>query len=196
MSTAVNSFISSVKSICPEMSEEDLSFFESKLFMKTYRRKEVYLEAGEIQTSIGFVAEGLVRSYYVDQNGDEINTGFYSEGNYATHYASYLNQKPSSYSIQCLEPTVLVGFTFKDHQMLYQHSENFERYGRRITEAILIQQQERIESFVFDSAEKRYLDFIEKNKLLFNRISISQLSSYLGIERQSLTRIRQKLAHH
>jgi DNA-binding MarR family transcriptional regulator len=57
-------------------------------------------------------------------------------------------------------------------------------------------QQRRIESFLFENAETRYLDFIKENPDLFNRVSLSYLASYLGIERQSLTRIRKKLAHH
>ena len=57
-------------------------------------------------------------------------------------------------------------------------------------------QQRRIESFLFDNAETRYLDFVKENPNLLNRVSLSYLASFLGIERQSLTRIRKKLAHH
>jgi DNA-binding MurR/RpiR family transcriptional regulator len=71
-----------------------------------------------------------------------------------------------------------------------------EKYGRLVAENILKEQQNRIESFLFANAEKRYLDFINGNPNLFNRVSISYLSSYLGIDRRSLTRIRKKLAYH
>jgi Mn-dependent DtxR family transcriptional regulator len=57
-------------------------------------------------------------------------------------------------------------------------------------------QQRRIESFLFENAETRYLDFIKENLDLFNRVSLSNLASFLGIERQTLTRIRKKLANH
>jgi CRP-like cAMP-binding protein len=77
---------------------------------------------------------------------------------------------------------------------MYQQSPKFERYGRLIAEEILKRQQTRIESFIFQTAEERYLDFMKQHPALFNRISLSHLCSYLGIERQSLTRIRQKLA--
>jgi DNA-binding MarR family transcriptional regulator len=54
-------------------------------------------------------------------------------------------------------------------------------------------QQKRIESFLFENAETRYLEFVQENPDLFNRVSLSHLASFLGIERQSLTRIRKKL---
>jgi hypothetical protein len=70
----------------------------------------------------------------------------------------------------------------------------FERNGRLIAEEVLRQQQRRIESFQFDSAEQRYLDFIKEHPELFNRVSLTHLSSFLGIERPSLSRIRKRIA--
>ena len=63
-----------------------------------------------------------------------------------------------------------------------------------IPEEVLKMQQRRIERFLFDNAENRYLNFVNEYPDLFNRVSVSYLASYLGIERQSLTRIRKKLA--
>jgi len=57
-----------------------------------------------------------------------------------------------------------------------------ERYGRLIAEEILKRQQARIESFIFQTTEKRYTDFTERNPTLFNTVSLSHLCSYLGIE--------------
>ncbi len=69
-----------------------------------------------------------------------------------------------------------------------------ERYGRLVAEEVLKIQQKRIESFLFETAEDRYIKFINEDPDLFNRVSISHLCSYLGIERQTLTRIRKKLS--
>jgi hypothetical protein len=62
-----------------------------------------------------------------------------------------------------------------------------------VAEEVVVMQQSRIESFLFENAEQRYLNFISGNPNLFNRISLTYLSSYLGIERQSLSRIRKYL---
>ncbi|WP_232074264.1 Crp/Fnr family transcriptional regulator [Spirosoma aureum] len=178
------------------MTEAELSQFASKLRFTELKKKEVFLQSGEIQKAIGFVTKGLVRSFFIDQDGNERTVGFYPEGDYATHYPAFISQKPSKYAIQCLEPTTFACLSFEDMQWIYQQSQNFEKYGRLVAEEILKRQQARIESFVFQTAEERYLDFIKQHPALFNRVSLSHLCSYLGIERQSLTRIRQKIAHH
>ena len=59
----------------------------------------------------------------------------------------------------------------------------------------LCHKQERIDSFIFDNAETRYMNFLKSNPDLNNRITVTMLSSYLGIERQTLTRIRKKILY-
>jgi len=188
-------FLKSVGAICPGLTDFELTKFASKFTFKELKKKDLFLQSGKVQKAIGFIAKGLVRSFLIDQGGNEITVGFYAEGDYATHYPAFVTQKPSRYSIQCLEPTTMGYLTFEDMQWIYRQSPNFERYGRLVAEEILKRQQARIESFIFQTAEERYLDFVKNHPALFNRVSLSHLCSFLGIERQTLTRIRQKLAH-
>jgi len=195
MTQALEIYIKSIKSFCPEFTDQEVGEFISRLHFVQLNKKDFFLESGKIQKSIGFICKGLVRSSYVDPYGNEITVGFYAEEDYATHYPSFISQKPSNYSIQCLEATTFACLSYEDIQAMYRRSGNIEKYGRLVAEEILKRQQERIESFIFQSAEERYLHFIKNHSSLFNRISLSHLCSFLGIERQSLTRIRQKLAH-
>jgi len=195
MQPETNTYIQSVKIICPNIPGGELDQFASLLTVKELKKKDLFLQSGKVQKAIGFIAKGLVRSFFIDEQGNEITVGFYPEGDYATHYPAFITRKPSRYTIQCLEPTTMVCLSFEDLQMVYQQMPAFQQYGRLVAEEILKRQQARIESFIFQTAEERYLDFIEHYPTLFNRISLSQLCSYLGIERQTLTRIRQKLAH-
>lgn len=188
-------FMNSIREVCPSMTELELSLFASKLKFAALQKKALFLESGDTQKLLGFVTKGLIRSFYIDKDGNERTVGFYSEGDYATHYPSFITRKPSKYSIQCLEPTTFACLSLEDLQWLYGQSQNFEKYGRLVAEEVLKQQQARIESFVFQTAEERYLDFMQQHSTLFNRVSLSHLCSFLGIERQSLTRIRQKIAH-
>ena len=118
---------------------------------------------------------------------------FINENNYATDYPSFIRQTPSKYSIQCLESSIIIKLSYDKIQEGYKRFKNSEMYGRLMAEQVLTIQHDRIESFLFEAAEKRYLNFMEKNKDIIHRISLSDLSSYLGIERPSLSRIRNKL---
>ena len=175
MEPATEIFITSVKTICPGLSDAELDQFTSILTIRELEKKEIFLQSGKVQKAIGFITKGLVRSSYIDHDGNEITVGFYSEGDYSTHYPAFIARKPSSYTIQCIEPTTMVCMTYDEIQQIYKLHPVFERYGRLIAEEILKRQQARIESFIFQSAEERYLDFIQQHPTLFNRISLSLL---------------------
>ena len=196
LKNAINTYLKSFQAICPNATIEELNYLESGLSVVELKPKHFFIHANTMQKEIGFVYSGLLRAFYIDNNGNEISVNFIRENRYATHYSAFITQTPSKYYFQCLEPTVLVTISYKHIQEGYERFPIFERYGRLVAEAVLKIQQKRIEGVLFDNAETRYLDFIKENPDLFNRVSLSYLASYLGIERQSLTRIRKKLASH
>ncbi len=196
MKDAINAYLISVKTLCPQVTTAGLDFLASGLTVSDLKPKHFYLHANTIQKEIGFVYSGLLRAFYIDNNGDEISVNFVRENRYLTHYPAFITQTPSKYYFQCLEPSIVVNLPYKHIQECYNRFPDLDRYGRLVAEEALKVLHRRIESFLFDNAETRYLNFIDENPDLFNRVSLSYLSSYLGIERQSLTRIRKKLTHN
>lgn len=196
MKAAINAYLNSVRALCPKVTDAELDYLLTGLTVSELKPKHFYIHANTIQKEVGFVFSGLLRAFYIDNSGNEISVNFIRENLYATHYSAFITQTPGKYYFQCLEPTIIVNLTYKHIQDSYNNFPNLERYGRLIAEQVLTIQQRRIESFLFDNAETRYLDFIKENRDLFNRVSLSYLSSYLGMERQSLTRIRKKLVHN
>jgi len=193
---AINTYLNSVKVLCPKVTTVELDYLTSGLTVSDLKPKHFYIHANTIQKKIGFVFSGLLRTFYIDNNGNQISVNFVRENRYVTHYPAFITQTPSKYYFQCIEPTIVVNLAYNHIQEGYDRFPILERYGRLVAEEALKIQHRRIESFLFDNAETRYLDFIEENPDLFNRVSLSYLSSYLGIERQSLTRIRKKLTRN
>ena len=193
MEKAIQRYINSYTKICPNLTQEELDFIKKRVTVTELQNKEFYLKSGDIQKEMGFVFQGLLRSFYVDSNGNEITIAFIQEDSYAADYSVFITQKPSKFYIQCLEPCIMVNLPYISIQDAYLEFKNFEKYGRLIAESILVNRQNRIESFLFENAKERYLNFANQNPNLLNRISLTHLSSYLGVERQSLSRIRNKL---
>lgn len=190
----MNTYLNAVRTLCPNVSHTALNYLKSGLRVVELQPKHFFIHANVIQQEIGFVFQGLIRAFYIDNQGNEITVNFVQENRYATHYTAFITRTPGKYYFQCIEPTILVNLSYDHIQTGYDKFPDIERYGRLIAEEVLKFQQKRIESFLFDKAEQRYLDFIKENPDLFNRVSLSHLSSFLGMERQTLTRIRQKLA--
>ncbi|MFC6097493.1 Crp/Fnr family transcriptional regulator [Flavobacterium qiangtangense] len=183
-----------IKEICPEITESELQSFTDGLTVTHINKNGFYINAGEIQKRGGFLTKGLIRAFYTDKFGNEKNIYFVPENEYAFHYASFIDGKASPLSFQCLEKSTIINFSGDHLRKAFEQIPRFERYGRLLVESKLKIQQERLESLLYKDAEQLYVDFITNYSQLFNRISLSQLCSYLGVERQTLTRIRKKIS--
>jgi CRP-like cAMP-binding protein len=194
MTNEIKHYLSFYKNLVPSFTAEELDYITSFLKLIHLKKGAFYLKQGHIQKEIGFVSKGLVRQYYIDSKGNDITTRFNAENSFSTDYHAFIHQNPSNYNIQCLEDTTIIQLGHQDMQTCYSNYKNYERFGRLIAETILSERQKQIESLLFENAEKRYAHFLAQNAHLFNRISVSHLSTYLGIKRQSLSRIRNKMA--
>ena len=175
------------------LTEKDCSLFEPFLKTKNYNAKEYFLTEGKVCQEIGFVNKGCFRTYYL-ADGKEINTHFTFDNEFVTDYDSFLQSKPSRYFIQALEDTQIVTFNLSALQSAYNQSQNWERFGRMIAEQSYKLTTQRVESFLFLDGEQRYLDLLKNQPQIFERIPLYHIASYLGLERESLSRLRKKVA--
>ena len=189
----IQAYAKALIKVCPNLNAEEIDFLCSRVEITNLKANKLFLKAGGIQESVGFTFKGLLRSFYINEKGEEITISFFKENNYVTDYSAFLSQKPSKYFIETLEPCILINISFTTLQKCYSNYKNAERHGRLIAERHLTLRQDRIDSFLFENTEQRYLNFISQNKDLINRISLTHLSSFLGVSRQTLTRIRRKL---
>jgi CRP/FNR family transcriptional regulator len=174
------------------LTQEDCSLFEPYLKTKNYKAREYFLNERKICLEIGFINHGCFRTYYL-ADGKEINTHFAFENEFVTDYDSFLYEKPSRYLIQALEDAEIVSFNLPALQNAYRQSHNWERFGRMIAEQSYKLTTQRVESFLFLDGEQRYLELLNHQPRIFDRIPLYHIASYLGMERESLSRLRKKI---
>jgi CRP/FNR family transcriptional regulator, anaerobic regulatory protein len=175
------------------LTEADCALFEPYLRIKQFKAKDHFLTEGKTAAEIGFINRGSFRTYYLS-DGKEINTHFVFENDFVVDYDSFLTAKPGKYFIQALENAESVTFNLEALQKAYDQSQNWERFGRIMAEQSYKLTTQRVESFLFLDGEQRYLDLLKNHPLIFDRIPLYHIASYLGLERESLSRLRKKIA--
>lgn len=151
------------------------------------------LEPGQVCEWVFFARSGLLRLYYVDAAGHEVNCRFTAAPGFLTDFQSFLSQQPSRYYWQALEASEVLAFQHADVQRLYRESAGWERFGRLMAEHVYQQVNERIELLQFLTPTQRYEHVRATHPALLARVSQFQLASYLGIKPESLSRIRRRL---
>jgi hypothetical protein len=92
-----------------------------------------------------------------------------------------------------MEDSEVITFTSSQLHDNYNTSQNWERFGRIIAEKLFIDATERTESFLFLTGEQRYLNLLKRRPKIFERVPLYHIASHLGIERESLSRLRKKI---
>jgi CRP/FNR family transcriptional regulator, anaerobic regulatory protein len=174
------------------LTEQDCALFEPYLTTKKIANKQIILSEEQICKELGFINKGSFRIYYLS-DGKEINTHFCFENEFIVDYDSFLEQKPSRYFMQALEDAEIVTFSLQTLQNAYNSSQNWERFGRIMAEYSYKIITNRVEGFLFMDGKQRYLKLIQNQPHILNRVPLYHIASYLGLERESLSRLRKKI---
>lgn len=133
--------------------------------------------------------KGLARIYYFKKATD-ITESFSFENNIVVRYESLFTGRPSKKAIQVLEDSELIAIRSTELFGLFDKHPDIERLFRKIFEAALVEQVNRIESIQFHTAEERYNSLIKEAPDVIKRVPLKHIASYLGITPVSLSRIR------
>jgi CRP-like cAMP-binding protein len=179
-----------INAIAP-ISAQGLDLLFSCAQQKGLARGKNILEAGQVCRHIYLVEKGYLRCFY-NKDGKEINLQFALENTFITDLKSLRGGLPTEYTIQAGEPASLWVFGKEDLLSLYQVSPEIESFGRRLLEELLMRQEEHSRLFTLHTPLERYQYLARNHAGLLQRVSLSQLSSYLGIARETLSRIRKQ----
>jgi CRP-like cAMP-binding protein len=159
------------------------------LKIKKLKKNEYFVKEGFICNEIGFVNEGLFRIFYL-KDGIEINTCFCKENSITSSFESFVKQIPSVENIQALEDSEILTLSYVNLLKLYELNPKWQMLSRLMTERECLRLTDRLTSMSFETAKERYTNLIKTQPFIVKRVSIQYIASYLGISRETLSRIR------
>jgi CRP-like cAMP-binding protein len=172
------------------LTAEELAFFHSLLKHKKLKKKTFLLQEGDICDFEAFVLKGCIRSYYIDKDGVETILLFVVEDWWVSDLTSFSEQKPSHLFIETLEDCELLSIDFKNKNYLFEKIPAFERMFRIMVQRALGVLQQRFYASVSQTAEERYIQFMEKYPLVAQRVPQHQIARYIGVSPEFLSKVR------
>jgi CRP/FNR family transcriptional regulator, anaerobic regulatory protein len=157
-----------------------------------YPKKAILLKEGQTANHACFVIKGLARAYYT--SGDkEITRLFMDEGYIITSWLSFYNREPAHETIEILEDATLALMHHDDLERIYTEFPEFNILGRKVTGYFFFLSEQRSLMLRKHTAEEKYLFFTERHPTLFQRISQKQIATFLGMNEETLSRVRAKM---
>lgn len=174
-----------------ELADEDLWLLMSYTSFHELKKGESVLKTGEICRSFYFVEKGYLRTWY-NKDGTAINLNFTFEGAFTANLKSYKSKQPSDFTIEAGENALVWIFNLDDIRGQLDRHPQISKFVRRLAVQILLSSEAHSNLFKIYTPTERYRHIEKNNPQLLQRISLSQIASYLGVARETLSRIRGK----
>lgn len=156
-------------------------------------RTNYFIREGEVPLKLAFVIKGLFRYVYTHENGNEFTKNIIAEGNFISSYSAMIYNTPAYFSIEALEDAEILEIRYTDWIKLKESNPFWNAFLVQILEKAFSVKEKRERELLLLDAEKRYDIFVSEFPNLENRISQQIIASYLGIQPESLSRLKRKL---
>lgn len=175
-----------------QLTENEFEIFAESFELREYKKKDLILKEGDYCLFEGFVLDGCFKIFFLNENGLEQTLYFAVKDWWITDLDSFINNVPSTLSIEALEDSKVLLISKKQKLDLYEKLPVVERLFRIMNQQASIALQRRILSLMTKTADKRYIEFLQKYPGLEQRLTQQQIASYLGISHEFLSKIRKK----
>lgn len=176
------------------ITDEEFEYSKTLFIPKKLRRKRYLLEDGDPCIYTTFVEKGLLRSFTIDEKGNEHILQLGMQGWWVADLYSFLTGEPSEYNIEALEDSELLLITKSSWDLLLDEVPAFERYFRILIQNNLIATQRRLMGTMSTTAEERYQKLLQDIPDITQRVPQHMIASYIGVTRETLSRLRSQLA--
>lgn len=176
------------------ITEKSWSLIESIITFQTVTKNEILVRNGQIAKKIHFVCQGALRAYITDCEGNMYTKNIFLETDFAGSTVSYLLNKPSKFTLEALEDTVIISLDYKKYREFIDTNLDLKNfYIAYLENNWVIEKEQREVSLVMENATERYVKLLAKYPKIDQRIQQLYLASHLGVTPTQLSRIRKNL---
>ncbi|RYD58972.1 MAG: Crp/Fnr family transcriptional regulator [Sphingobacteriales bacterium] len=173
------------------LTNAEMNDIAGRFARRVVKKNEYLLHEGEVCKDMVFVQKGCLRLFNIS---DEVETSvwFSFEHSSAIEIASFISGEPTSYFIQAIEDSEILVLPKTELNKLYEVYPKMQEMMKNFLEDVVLNLINRFTSLQRDTAEKRYLDLLNKPAYL-QKIPQKYLASFIGVTPTSLSRIRRKI---
>lgn len=186
------SFFGFLHKFVPLSEGEFTRWMRPYISIRSFRPKDMVIRQGETEDYFNYVNRGLLIKYYLEGK-EEIVTQIGTEGHIIHAQESFHSRIPSEYNIRALEPTTLLSISYDDLQKIYDIDPKLERLGRLVITFSMVVKDRWQNNMIRMSPRERFLDFMQKNPNLLQRVPQKHLASYLHIQPETFSRFKHLL---
>ena len=175
-----------------DLTDEEKIYYTSLLTIKKVKKKQYIVQPDFVCNHRTYIAKGAMRSYLIDDGGQEHTLAIGIDDWWIADFASYIYREPATLFVEALEESVLIQISYDQEQKLLETVPKFALFYLNLVQSGFANLQRRILSDISLNATERYENFILSYPAMAARIPQFALASYLGISHELLSKIRNR----
>ncbi|NRD75580.1 Crp/Fnr family transcriptional regulator [Shewanella sp. VB17] len=172
---------------------DDFVKFGLKGELKHYKIGQFMIRQGQLAPKIYFLLKGYVRYLSLSEDGKEFTQSFAHSPGIAGSTRAMSRKTNALFSIEVLDDVLCLEFDWLSFFNIMQDKPGFLMAYNSLLENLFIKKEEREYAFARQTAEQRYLHFLQENSQLRDKLPLNMIASHIGITPIALSRIRKKL---
>jgi CRP-like cAMP-binding protein len=185
MQEKLKNHINSIIALTDEEFSTVYSFFTSEKYLKN----EFLCNEGDAKVNTYFVISGLLKLNYTDNSGKIHIVSFAMEDWWESDFQAFFKQSKATMSLQCLEDTSVLCISLENYYKMCSDVPKMQIFLIKMSNSGFVASQQRILSLLTSNAKQRYEQLLQQQPSLFQRLPKSQLALYLGVSRETLSRL-------
>lgn len=180
-----------IEQIAP-LTDEEFERIKTSFTLKRVRKNQYLVHEGDEVKYEYLVLSGIYKVFYVDAQGKEYIVQFAQENWWMSDYNAFFKQQPASMFIECIEDGEVLYSTLAAREKLSAELHKMEHFYRvKLTNGYVAAQQ-RIKLLLSSTPQQRYEEFSKLYPDLMQRIPKKLIAEYLGVSRETLSRLYSK----
>ena len=160
--------------------------------VKKSKHEHIFVH-GDSDRSFYILKSGLLKAYYVTQDGKEYVKSFIAPGSFIGSLTACYANEVCSFSLSCMEDCEYIEVQFGDLKKAALNNQELAEFMINGLLQLAMKKEKREYEFLCLSAESRYQLLTKQNPEIIKRATQNDIARYLGITPVALSRIKSRL---
>ncbi len=174
----------------PNLKKESLIFFAKHSSILNSTKGTKLVSEGKKHNYFYLILKGCAKAYYI-KDSKEVCSWFAFENEVLATIRTF-NGQPSNETILLLEDSKLIQFNTKSFKELASINLDVSHLINDIISEHAVFLEEKLYQLQFMSSKERYKALLKVAPEVLQKVSLTDIASYLGVSRETLSRIRRK----
>ncbi len=176
-----------------KISDEDLDTIMQGFSLMSIKKGELLVKQGSLVNRLYFINSGFLRAYYINEEGEQFTTSIGESGQMMTSFEGFQKGVKATEFIEALSDCELLVVNKSDYDRIYRSLKSWPKYCTSIYENAILRAGERLLDMQRLNATQRYEKLLRNRPNVAMHVPVKYLASYLGLQPQSLSRIRAQI---